>query len=245
VNGSGNGWAAPVVTLALMTVGLVAACETASATPGPGASALPRQPGCAAAATVDSLCILVLGDSIAEGTPLTGDDRWWPRMRGLLASALPARTVAVDSWAVPGSQVAVLESAVRDQPDVGSYDLAIVIEGVNDAHILAVGDWEPRYEAAVLALENRGMTVIVTAPPPSFENGAFGTRYDGIAAAVRDVASRESRGRSLLDLAVRWRADGPTVAAAYYVDSIHQALPGQIVMATLARDVVLQALGAR
>jgi hypothetical protein len=49
----------------------------------------------------------------------------------------------------------------------------------------------------------------------------------------------------LLDLATRWRADGPAIAAAYYVDSIHQALPGQIVMAALARDAVLKAIGAR
>jgi hypothetical protein len=46
-----------------------------------------------------------------------------------------------------------------------------------------------------------------------------------------------------MDLAARYRAYGATVAAAYYVDSIHQALPGQIVMAAMARVAVLEALG--
>ena len=82
--------------------------------------------------------------------------------------------------------------------------------------------------------------VIVTTPPPRFERGAFDPRYDGVAAAVRQVAGPE---RPLLDLALRWRADGAAKAAAYYADAIHPSVDGQRVMAALARDAVLDALG--
>ena len=76
-------------------------------------------------------------------------------------------------------------------------------------------------------------------PPPEFKDGTFGDRYDATAAAISEIAAGR---RAVLDLATRWRADGPTVAAAYYVDSIHQSLAGQILMASLARDVVLKAV---
>jgi lysophospholipase L1-like esterase len=188
----------------------------------------------------DSLCIIVLGDSIAVGVPVEGDGRWWARLERLLATALPGRTIEVDNWAVSGSQVDVLESAARDQPAVGTYDIAIVIEGVNDEHVLTAAAWQPRYEAAIAMLESKGLTVIVTAPPPSYENGVFGTRYDPFAQAVRDVASR---GRPLLDIAGRWHAAGATLAGTYYVDAIHQGAQGQVLMATMARDLVFEALG--
>jgi lysophospholipase L1-like esterase len=230
------------MALALMTCLLVAACASAPQTPNPPASALPRQAGCGAATTADSLCILILGDSIAAGVPIAGDGRWWPHLRSLLASALPRRTIAIDSWAVPGSQVAVLESAASDQPDVGTYDLAIVIEGVNDAHVLSAESWRRRYAAAIAELEEKGLIVVVGVPPPSFENGDFGTRFDAIAAAVRVVSAT---GRPLLDIAARWRADGAARAGSYYADAIHQSAAGQDLMATMARDVVLEAIGVR
>jgi lysophospholipase L1-like esterase len=188
------------------------------------------------------LCILILGDSIAAGVPIAGDGRWWPHLRSLLAAALPGRTVAIDSWAVPGSQVAVLESAARDQPEVGTYDLAIVIEGVNDAHVLSAESWRPRYQAAITDLEAKGLIVVIGAPPPSFENGAFGTRFDAIAAAVRVVSAT---GRPLLDIAARWRADGAGRAGAYYADAIHQSAAGQDLMAMMAFDIVLDTIGSR
>jgi lysophospholipase L1-like esterase len=201
---------------------------------------LPAQAGCVAAGTAKSLCIVILGDSIAEGVPVAGDARWWPRLQRLLASALPGRTVEIDSWAVSGSQVAVLESAARDQPAVGTFDLAIVIEGVNDEQALPVDAWRPRYENAIAGLEAQGLTVILATPPPSFDQGAFGPRYDATAAAVRDVAGSK---RPLFDLAARWHSDGPTLAATYYVDYVHQSEAGQVLMAAIARDVVLKAIG--
>jgi len=199
---------------------------------------LPPQPDCSAAADPGALCILVLGDSIAAGVPLSGDDRWWVHLAGTLGTALPDRTVVIDSWAVPGSRVDVLESAARDQSAIDSYDIAIVIEGVNDEIVQPVDTWQARYEAVIAAMEQRGLIVIVGTPPPGFQDGAFATRYDPTANALREVA----HGRPLLDIAARWHADGAAVAATYYSDLIHQSEAGQLLMAEMAHEVVLHAI---
>jgi len=146
---------------------------------------LPPQSGCATASTAGSLCIVILGDSIGQGVPVTGDDRWWIRLQRLLATALPGRTVTIDNWAVSGSQVGVLESAPRDQPEIGTYDIAIIIEGVNDVGTTAVPTWRPHYEAAVAGLEAKGVIPVLTTPPPEFHDGTFGDRYDATAAAIQ------------------------------------------------------------
>jgi lysophospholipase L1-like esterase len=218
-------------------VGCVAATPGAVVLPTP----LPQQPDCQAASTARPLCVLVLGDSIASGVPLTGDDRWWAQLRSLLSEALPGRAVTVDNWAVPGSRVDVLESAARDQPALDSYDVAIVIEGVNDQIAIPTDVWRARYEAAIVAIERHGLVVVVGTPPPSFENGAFATRYDSTTTALREVAGDR---RPLLDIGARWHADGPTVAATYYSDLIHQGAIGQRLMAEMARDVLLNVIGA-
>jgi lysophospholipase L1-like esterase len=203
-------------------------------------TSLPQQPECRAALDRRPICVLVLGDSIASGWPLSGADRWWVRLGSLLSGALPGRRVVVDSWAVAGSRVDVLESAARDQPGLDSYDIAIVIEGVNDVIALPIAAWRTRYEAAIAAIERRGLIVVVGTPPPSFENGAFATRYDATAAALREVAAGR---RPLLDIAGRWHADGSTVAATYYGDLIHPSALGQRLIAEMARNVVLEAIG--
>lgn len=197
-------------------------------------------PACAQAGVSGGLCIVVLGDSIGVGAPLTGDDRWWPQLRTLLEAALPGRSIAIDNWAVSGSQVDLLGSQAQGEPALASYDVAIVIEGVNDARVgLPIDDWRTRYAAAIAAIESKGPVVVLATPPPSFENGGFSTQFDSIAAAVRDLATARRR---VLDLATRWRADGPTIAATYYVDQIHQSASGQRLMARMARDVILDAI---
>ena len=226
-----------LVALGCLVAGGLLACGRASATPSLLPTPLPPQPRCAVAEVTGSLCILVLGDSIAEGTPLSGDDRWWVQLRKLLEPDLDGRSVEVDSWAVPGSRVDVLESAARDQPALAGYDIAIVIEGVNDEIVLSIAQWRPRYEAAIGAIERQGPTVIVGTPPPNFENGTFATRYDPTAAALREVAAAGHR--PLLDIAARWHADGAAKASTYYSDLIHQGPAGQALMAQMARDVVL------
>jgi lysophospholipase L1-like esterase len=226
--------------IATIIVGwVVVGCASAQSDLGPP-TPLPQQPECQAALERPHLCVLVLGDSIAAGSPLSGDDRWWVRLGSALATALPDRRVVVDSWAVPGSHVDVLESAARDQPALGSYDVAIVMEGVNDRTSLPIDAWRARYASAIAAIERRGLIVVVGTPPPSFEGGAFTASYDPIAAALREVAAGR---RPLLDIAARWHADGATVAATYYSDLIHQGPVGQRLMAEMARDVVLRAIG--
>lgn len=225
---------------ATLVGGILVGCGTAGSSQVPGPTAGPQQPECPATNEPRPLCVLVLGDSIASGVPLNSDDRWWVRLGSLLGAALPDRHVAVDSWAVPGSRVDVMEAAARDQPALNSYDVAIVIEGVNDESTLPIGAWRSRYEAAIAAIERQGLLVVVGTPPPSFENGSFATRYDPTAAALREIAAGR---RPLLDIAARWHADGATVAATYYSDLIHQGAVGQRLMAEMARNVVLEAIG--
>lgn len=229
----------PGLTALVAALVFLGGCSSAPASNG-RPSALPPQPGCAVAAHPDSVCIVVLGDSIGVGIPVEGDDRWWIRLRDALAADLPGRDVVIDNWAVSGSRVDVLESAARDQPDLGTYDIAIVIEGVNDLNDVSVDDWRPHYASAITALEAKGLVAILATPPPILENGAFGTRYDGTASAIRELAAAGSR--PLFDIAARWRSDGATVAASYYVDTVHQSAAGQALMASMARDVVLAAL---
>jgi lysophospholipase L1-like esterase len=227
--------------IATILVGVVlVGCAAAPSGPVLLPTPLPHQPECQVATEARPLCIVVLGDSIASGVPLSGEARWWVRLGSLLSAALPDRRVVVDSWAVPGSRVDVLESAARDQPALDSYDVAIVIEGVNDEIALPIVAWRSRYEAAIEAIERRGLVVIVGTPPPSFENGAFATRYEPTVAAVREVAAGR---RPLLDIAARWHADGAPAAATYYSDLIHQSAVGQRLMAEMAREVVLEAIG--
>jgi lysophospholipase L1-like esterase len=230
------------VTALVAALVFMGGCSRAPA-PNERPSPLPHQPGCAVAARPGSVCIVVLGDSIGVGVPVEGDDRWWIRLRDALARDLPGRDVEIDNWAVSGSRVDVLESAARDQPDLVTYDIAIVIEGVNDLNDVSVDNWRPRYASAIAALEAKGLIAILATPPPSFENGSFGTRYDATASAIRELAASGSR--PLFDIAARWRRDGATLAASYYVDSVHQSTAGQALMASMARDIVLEALKKR
>lgn len=228
-----------VLTTAVIAVAIIGAERSGQPAVTPLPTPLPPQAGCATASTAGSLCIVILGDSIGQGVPVTGDDRWWIRLQRLLSTALPRRTVTIDNWAVSGSQIDVLESAARDQPAIGTFDVAIVVEGVNDLASRPVEAWQPRYAAAIAMLEAKGAIAIMTTPPPEFQNGTFGTRYDASAAAIRELAQAR---RPVLDLAARWRVDGPAAASTYYVDTIHQSLAGQILMASLASDVVVKAI---
>jgi lysophospholipase L1-like esterase len=221
--------------LAIAVAILASACTVSQRATSPA----PTHADCAAAATAGSLCIVVLGDSIGVGVPLTGDDRWWPQLRRLLEAALPGRSVVVDNWAVSGSQIDLLEAVAHD-PALASYDVSIVFEGVNDVQVdLPIAAWQPRYEAAIAAIEAGGSTVILATPPPQVSGEAFDPRFDALADAIRSLARSD---RPTLDLAARWRADGAIAATSYYDDHVHQSAAGQARMATLARDVVLEAI---
>ena len=212
----------------------VTAPASPSATPLP--TPIPPQPPCPDAETPGSLCIVVLGDSIAHGTPLEGADRWPSRLERLLEAAQPGRAVTVANWAVPGSRVEVLVAAATGQATLETFDIAIVIEGVNDAGWTPLATWRSTYEAAIVAMERRGLKVVIGTPPPTLIDGQFTTQYDPTTAALREIAGST---RPLLDIDARWRSDGAAKATPYYSDLIHQEAPGQALMAEMARDVVL------
>jgi lysophospholipase L1-like esterase len=226
----------------LVGLGLLAGCTQPASTPVPPPTPLPPQSACADHQLEATVCILILGDSIAEGVPLSGDERWWARMSRLVGAELPGRTIRVSSWAVPGSRVDVLAAAANTQSAITTYDIAIVIEGVNDEAWMPLAEWRSRYQAAIETLEAKGLTVLLGTPPPSFENGAFASRYDPTAAAIREVAGNR---RPLVDIAARWKRDGPATASSYYSDLIHQGPAGQQLMAELATPIVLEAIGDR
>jgi len=214
-------------------MGLTACSWGQTATPLP--TPLPVEPGCPDAETTGSLCIVVLGDSIAYGTPLEGTDRWPSQLERLLEARYPGRAVTVANWAVPGSRVDVLVAATT-QASLATFDVAIVIEGVNDAAWTPLETWRADYLTAVSAMERRGLKVVVGTPPPTLVDGQFTTQYDPTADALREIAGTT---RPILDIAAQWRRDGAATAASYYSDLIHQGPTGQAKMAEMARDVVV------
>lgn len=217
-----------------LALGLAGCSADPTATPFP--TPLPAQPACADTSTPGALCIVVLGDSIAYGTPLEGDDRWPSRLERLLKAEYPGRAVNVANWAVPGSRVDVLSAAATGQDALSTFDIAIVIEGVNDAAWTPLDTWRADYLAAISAMERRGLTVVIGTPPPTLETDQFTTQYDPTTNALRTIAGTS---RPILDIAARWRRDGAPKAMAYYSDLIHQGPAGQVLMAEMARDVIL------
>ena len=181
------------------------------------------------------LRILILGDSIAAGSPLSAPDRWSDRMEATLQVANPGRCVEARNVAVGGTMVDFLEASVA-QPDLDTFDIAIVFEGVNDLGYVPFDEWRTRYEAAVGRLEAHGLRVVVGTPPPTIVDGSFEHKLDGLAAAESSIAC--DHGRPLLDVERHWREIGAKVAASYYVDAIHQGGLGQMVMSDMAARLI-------
>jgi lysophospholipase L1-like esterase len=182
------------------------------------------------------LNILVLGDSIAAGDPLTGKDRWSATLERLLAAALPERVIHVCNAAVGGSRIDFLESSIAGRSDLDRYDVALVIEGVNDDGFTPLDEWARRYAGAVSLLEAKGLGVVIGTAPPTLVEGQFTARYQPIAEELRRIAARE--GRLLLDVDRHWRDLGPNDAGPFYSDLIHQGPAGQAVMAEMAASLV-------
>lgn len=228
-----------VTAVAALVIGL-AGCSIAATAPPPSSTPLPTplpaEPGCPDAETTGSLCIVVLGDSIAYGTPLEGDERWPSRLEQLLKTQYPGRAVNVANWGVPGSRVDVLAAAATGQESLTTFDYAIVIEGVNDAAWAPLETWRADYLAAISAMEGRGLKVVIGTPPPTLIDGQFTTQYDPTTNILREIAGTT---RPILDIGARWRQDGAAKAMAYYSDLIHQGPAGQALMAEMALDVVV------
>ena len=227
--------ARPMVLVAagMLAMLLVSSCATAS-TATPTASATPAP---CRGTSDDTTCILVLGDSIAAGEGAAGVDRWPSRLEALLRQDLPGRDVMVSNWAQGGSQINLLEDRVAELP-LGSYDVAIVITGLNDASVRPLDEWSPRYRAAIEQLEDAGLAVVIGTAPPALEGGAFTERFAAVADALRTIAGT----RPMLDLDQEWRALGVGTAGGYYVDAIHQNAAGQAVIAERAREVLVPIL---
>ncbi len=223
---------------------LVFALTVAIACTAKSGSPMPSPPPCdppAAARVV--LNILVLGDSIAAGDPLTGKDRWSATLERLLAAALLERVVHVCNAAVGGSRIDFLESSIAGRSDLGSYDVALVIEGVNDDGFTPLDEWARRYGAAVAKLEAGGLVVVIGTAPPTLVQGRFTDRYQPIAEELRRIAAVE--GRVLLDVDGHWRDLGPEEAGPFYSDLIHQGPAGQAVIAEMAASLIRTLPAAR
>lgn len=226
-----------VLSMALTVVG---ACAAKAPSPSP----MPSPPPCDPPASAPgALNILVLGDSIAAGDPLQGDDRWSVTLQRLLAADRPEGVVHVCNAAVGGSRIEFLESSVAGRSDLGGYDVAVVIEGVNDDGFTPLEEWARRYAAAIAALEAKGLSVVIGTAPPTIVEGRFTERYGPIAEALRGIAA--DGGRLLLDIERRWRDLGAEEAGPFYSDLIHQGPAGQAVMAEMAASLIRTSPAAR
>lgn len=209
---------------------LASSCAIAATAP-PEASSTPAP--CPVASSDPATCILVLGDSIASGEGAAGPDRWPARLEAALRQDLPGRNIIVSNWAQAGSQVDLLETRVAELP-LESYEVAIVITGLNDTAVRSVDAWAPRYSAAIDKLEDAGLTVVFGTAPPAFEGGVFTDTYASVAEELRDIAGT----RPMLDLERHWRELGVGRAGDYYVDHIHQNAAGQALIAEQARSIL-------
>jgi lysophospholipase L1-like esterase len=228
---------AVAVIAALLSMLLVASCSLASTapivTPAPSVAPSPTPEPCPRSPDDETTCIVVLGDSIASGDGAADDpDRWPARLEALLHE-VPERDIVVSNWAHGGSKIDLLERRVAELP-LQSYRVAIVITGVNDTADRTVGEWAPRYAAAISKLEEAGLTVVIGTAPPTYESGVFTDRFAAVAEELRKIAGD----RPMLDIAKDWQDLGVDTAGPYYIDLIHQNSLGQAAMAEKARSVV-------
>jgi lysophospholipase L1-like esterase len=237
VPASSRRFARPAAVLAAGVLVMLLASSCAEAATAPPASS--PTPAPCPAASGDTICILVLGDSIAAGEGVAGPDRWPARLEALLREDSPGRDITVSNWAQGGSQIDLLEDRVADLP-LGSYEVAIVIAGVNDAAVRSVDEWVPRYTAVIEKLEEAGVTVVIGTAPPTFEGGVFTDRFAAVAAELRALAGS----RPMLDIEREWKAIGVGTVGGYYLDAVHQNSSGQAVIAERARTIVNEILRA-
>ena len=187
----------------------------------------------------DATEVVALGDSIAAGTYLSAPDRWTDQLEQILDSRLPKKGLTVTNRGAAGAEVDGLEAAVG-RTDIRDFDVAIVIEGVNDVGKTSIEDWAARYEQSVISLEAIGLEVVVGTAPPALRDGQFLDTYNETAARLRAIAGSK---RTLLDIDARWRSLGAATVSGYYADLLHQTKSGQTAQAQLAADVLLGLVG--
>ena len=223
-----------IAMLALL-VGSTGACTslpTASVTT--ATASRPTASSTQSASNLKPFQIVVLGDSIAAGHDGVNEipDRWWRLAAAAVQTALPDQNVTVKNLALAGSGIVHLERTAAGV-DVRDYQIAMIIEGRNDADLLDA-EWSPRYVAVIEALESRGLKVILGTYPPTLRNGAFEPFPRNT--AIRTVAGNK---RPLLDFEARWLAAGPVTAGGWYTDIVHANAAGQRVEGDIATTVLL------
>ncbi|MDQ2952697.1 MAG: SGNH/GDSL hydrolase family protein [Chloroflexota bacterium] len=178
--------------------------------------------------------VAVLGDSLAAGDfgPPALEDRWWSRAGALVRAARPDRDVVVSNFGLAGSGIEHVEKTITTL-NAREYQVAIVMEGRNDYQSNA--DWSLRLVKVIQSLERQGIAVMLVTIPPILSKGE-------LLSFSRNPCIRMLAGttRLLLDLESRWYAAGPTVAEAWYTDTVHASLAGQVVEAELAGAALLK-----
>jgi hypothetical protein len=207
-----------------------------AASPGPTAVVAPD--GASTLATVapsrlPPFHVAILGDSLATGDfgPPAIEDRWWSRAGVLVQAARPDRDVVVSNFGLAGSGIEYVEKTITTL-NARDYQVAIVMEGRNDYQSNA--DWSPRLVKVMQSLERQGLVVILVTIPPILSKGELLSFSRN--PCIRSIAGTT---RPLLDVETRWYGAGPAVAAAWYSDSVHASLAGQVVEAELAGALLL------
>ncbi len=178
--------------------------------------------------------VAVLGDSLAAGDfgPPAIEDRWWSRASVALQAARPDRDVIVSNFGLAGSGIEYVEKTITTL-NARDYQVAIVMEGRNDSQSNA--DWSQRLVTVMQSLERQGLVVMLVTIPPIFSKGVLLSFSRN--PCIRSIAGTT---RPLIDLESRWYAAGPTVAEAWYTDTVHASLAGQVVEAELASAALLK-----
>lgn len=204
--------------------------ETAVVAPNAGS----EKPSTLPAAALPAFHVAVLGDSLAAGDfgPPAIEDRWWSRAALAVRAARPDRDVVVSNFGLAGSGIEHVEKTIAAL-NAREYQVAIVMEGRNDFQTNA--DWSVRLVKVMQSLERQGVVVMLVTIPPIFSKGELLSFSRN--PCIRSIAGTT---RPLIDLETRWYAAGPNVAAAWYTDTVHASLAGQLVEAELASAALLK-----
>ena len=216
---------------AVFVLAIISGCTDS----GPGAAT--AQSACRSTSDHDAFRVLVLGDSIAAGYPLVQPNRWSDKLEQGLRQELPDFDVELRNDARSATQIDFLESSVAAHKDLWKYQVAIVIEGVNDVGVIPHAEWVRRYRTVIETIEAGGPAVIIGTPPPILAGGRFHSDGDRVAESLRRIAAQSDR--LVLDIALLWRDLGAGAAAKLYADTIHPNLEGQTRIADLALRIAL------
>ncbi len=170
----------------------------------------------------DPLDLLLVGDSIAAGL---GAERRKDTLGGRLAKGLAkstGRAVRLRTAAVVGAESSMLAAQLAGLPDDYAPDVAVVVVGGNDVtHRVPVAQAAADLEAAVRALRERGVEVVVGTCP---DLGALRP----VPQPLRALGSRASRQLASAQAAATLRAGGHVVSLARVVGPFFISHPDEM-----------------